>query len=736
MKNKVAIIGSYLPRKCGIATFSSDLRQHISEDETDAWVIAMNDSETGYTYPSEVKFQIRQNIIRDYISAADFINSNQLDAVYLQHEYGIYGGEYGRFVLQLLKRINVPIFTTLHTVLDTPSNEQKEIMQEIAQHSSKVIVMSERGKKMLKEIYDVENEKIEIIGHGIHNIKKFKTKCYKKELGIEGKKVLLTFGLLSKNKGIETVIESLPKIMEKHPDTIYIVLGASHPHVVKNEGEDYRNSLIMLTNKLKLEKNIIFIDRFVSNEELFSFLQSSDIYVIPYLSKKQITSGTLVYAMGACNAMVSTPFWHAEEALTDERGIFFDFHDSEKLSAIVTDLLSDEEKLKQYQNKACEYSKQFLWENIGKQYISLIQQTEPQNAKFYKIPELNEKSPVFPELNLNHLFNLTDDTGILQHARFHIPNRNHGYCIDDNARALFLTMLLKKKLGENEKVNHICNTYLSFIDHAYNPEAGRFRNFMSYERKWLETEGSEDSQGRTVWALGAVLAHTYNSNILGHVETLFHNSINIIHHLTHPRAISYGLLGVGDYLSKHSDNKNIFELLRTQSQRLLNYFESNSENTEWPWFNDLVTYGNSRIPEAMLCSGYLLNDNKLINKGIQLLDWLIGHQFENEYFSPVGNDGWFSIGQKNQFDQQPLEAHGMIDACLTAAKITNHNKYNHYAKKAFDWFLGDNSHGVSLYDFSTGGCRDGLHISGINKNQGAESTISWLCSLLKIKLHF
>lgn len=736
MKNKVAIIGCYLPRKCGIATFSSDLYTHLTDDETESWIIAMNDTETGYTYPGEVKFQIRQNIIRDYISAADFINSNELDAVYLQHEYGIYGGEYGRFVLQLIKRVTIPIITTLHTVLDTPTNEQKEIMIEIARHSSKVIVMSEKGKKILDEIYGIENNKIEIIGHGIHNIKKFKTKCYKKELGIEGKRVLLTFGLLSKNKGIETVIESLPKILKKHPDTVYIVLGSSHPHVVKNDGEDYRNSLVMLTSKLKLEKNVIFIDRFVSNEELFSFLQSSDIYVIPYLSKKQITSGTLVYAMGACNAMVSTPFWHAEEALADDRGVFFDFHDSEKLSEIITDLLSDEEKLKHYQDKACEYSQQFLWENIGKQYISLLKQTKSEKNKFYKIPELSEKSQVFPELNLNHLFNLTDETGILQHARFHIPNRNHGYCLDDNARALLLTVLLKKKLGENERVNHLFNIYLSFIDYAYNPELFRFRNFMNYERKWLETSGSEDSQGRTAWALGTVLANTYNSNILGHVESLFHNSINIIPHLTHPRAVSYGLLGLTEYINKHPENENIFQLLRKQAERLFKFFENSIDNQDWPWFDGLVTYGNNRIPEAMLCSGYLLNDEKLIDKGSRLLDWLIKHQFENEYFSPVGNNGWFSINQKNQFDKQPLEAHGMIDACLTAAKVTGDDKYNHYAKKAFDWFLGDNSHGTSLYDFSTGGCRDGLHVSGLNKNQGAESTISWLYSLLKIRLHF
>ncbi len=736
MKNKIAIIGSYLPRKCGIATFTSDLFHHIDDEPNECWIIALNDNENGYPYPSEVRFQIRQNIIRDYISAAEFLNSNHVDVVCLQHEYGIFGGEYGRFVLQLLKRINAPIITTFHTILDTPPNEQKEIMREIVGFSSKVVVMSERGKKMLNEIYGAENEKIEIIGHGIHDIRKFETKCYKKELGIEDKKVLLTFGLLSKNKGIETVIKALPKIIEQHPDTMYIVLGASHPHVIKNEGEDYRNSLVILTNKLKLERNVIFIDRFVSNEELFSFLQSSDIYVIPYLSKKQITSGTLVYAMGAHNAMVSTPFWHAEEALAQDRGILFDFNDYEKLSDIITNLLDDQEKLKYYQNNASEFAQKFLWKNVGKQYISLFKKVAASKTSTYKIIELTENEQIFPELNLNHLFNLTDDTGILQHARFHIPDRNHGYCLDDNARALLLTILLKKKLGENEKVNRLFNTYLSFVDYAYNRETQRFRNFMSYDRQWLENAGSEDSQGRTTWALGSVLGSTYNSNTLGHAETLFHYSLGIIPHLTHPRAIAYSLLGLSKYLNRHPEKKDAFKLLKTQSDRLYKFFENHLDNKEWPWFDGLVTYGNSRIPEAFIYSGFLLNNEKLMDGGIILLNWLIEHQFENEYFSPIGNNGWLSINNKNQFDQQPLEAHGMIDACLTAARITNEDKYNEYAKKAFDWFLGNNSHGASLYDFSTGGCRDGLHIDGLNKNQGAESTISWLSSLLKIKLHF
>lgn len=736
MKNKVAIIGSYLPRKCGIATFTSDLFKHINNKQNEAWIIAMNDNETGYSYAPEVKYQIRQNIIKDYISAADFINSNHIHTVCLQHEYGIFGGEYGKFILQLLRRIHAPVVTTLHTVLDNPPLAQREVMRDIAAYSSKVVVMSERGKMMLEEIYGIDSEKIEIIGHGIHDIREFDTVCYKKELGIENRKVLLTFGLLSKNKGIETVIKALPKIVENHPDIVYIVLGASHPHVIKSEGEDYRNSLLRLTQKLKLDRNVIFIDRFVSNEELFSYLKSSDIYVIPYLSQKQITSGTLVYAMGADNAMVSTPFWHAEEALADDRGILFGFNESETLSEIITDLLRDEEKLKSYQSKAKQYAKKFLWQNVGKEYISLFNQLSSTETPAYTITELTEVDKVFPELKLNHLFGLTDDTGILQHARYHIPDRNHGYCLDDNARALLLTTLLKKKLGDSDEVNKLFNIYLSFVDYAYDHKERRFRNFMGYDRQWLEKVGSEDSQGRTVWALGSVLGSTFNSNIIGHIENLFHNGLQIISDLTHPRAISYGILGITEFLSVHGHETEITKILEKESKRLYGFFEHRITNKEWPWFNDLVTYGNHRIAEAFLSAGTLLNDKTLVETGTTLLDWLIGHQFEKEYFSPFGNAGWFSPQDKPEFDQQPIEAYGMIDACLVAAKITRDVQYRTYAKKAFDWFLGDNSHGVSLYDFSTGGCRDGLHSSGLNKNQGAESTISWLASLLKIKLHF
>lgn len=736
MKKRIAIIGSYVPRKCGIASFSNDLFHHISNDENEVSVVAMNDLDSKYDYPEEVKYQIRQNYRNDYILAADFLNLKKIECVCLQHEFGLFGGSDGKYITQLLARLHAPVVTTLHTILDEPTQNQQRVLNDIVELSSKVVVMSERGARMLREIYGVDKSKIRIIGHGIHDIKIFNTKCYKKALNIEDRKVLLTFGLLSKNKGIETVIKALPKVVEHHPNVVYIVLGATHPHVLNTEGEDYRNSLIRLTKKLNIENNVIFLNRYVSNDDLFSYLLTSDIYVIPYLSKKQITSGTLVYAMGTKNAVISTPFWHAEEALANDNGILFDFNDVESLSNEIIDLLNNEEKLKFYQSQASNYAKNFLWKNVGNDYVKLFSGLEfhsdlslPDNKM--KLSESN----TLPEVNLNHLLNLTDDTGIFQHARFNFPDRKHGYCLDDNARALLLTTLLQKKLGNNNQINQLFSIYFSFVDHAYDPEVKRFRNFMAYNRTWLENIGSEDSQGRTIWALGCVMASTHNSNTLGYTQDLFQNSLEIIPELKHPRAISYALLGVTEYLSVYTHNTEVRNILEYETKRLFDFFAKNIENPEWPWFDNLVTYGNNRIAEALIHAGFILKNEEIENAGLMLLDWLIENQFENKIFVPIGNDGWLTPNGKAQFDQQPLEAYGMIDACLLANNITGNPKYKDFAMKAFDWFLGDNLLGISIYDFSTGGCRDGLNPNETNKNQGAESTISFLASLLKVKLH-
>jgi len=698
-------------------------------------VVAMNDGLNRYGYPDDVVFEVEQNVMASYINGAEYLNSNNYDAVILQHEFGIFGGTDGVHVLQLLKRLRMPVVTTLHTIVDDPTENQRYIVNELARLSHKLICISRKGIELLKTVYGIPGSKCVHIHHGVHRVGDEDTEGLKKKLGVKGQKVLLTFGLLSRNKSIEVVINALPEVVKKHPDVVYIVLGATHPHVIKHEGEDYRHSLFRLVNKLNLEKNVLFVNRFVSNEELFSYLRMCDIYVIPYLGKKQISSGTLIYTMGAAKPIISTPFWYAEEMLADDRGMLFDFMDSAQLSDRIIELLDDEGKRKTIGRNAYALAETCYWPNIGKQYYDLLDKMiEEVDARAIEVNgEARDTRYAIPPIKLDHLHALTDYTGILQHARFNVPDRNHGYCTDDNARALLLAVMLQNEVQDVDEVNRLTSIYLSFLDHAYNPGNRNFRNFMNYERQWLEAKGSEDSIGRAVWALGYTAAYTNVCNFHHHANHLFKRGMETLDQLTHPRSIAYAILGLAHHAKVHREAR-VVELLNNLSGMLYAFFDDTIEN-EWPWFEPKVSYGNSRIPHAMIFAGMLLQEHEMTRRGLKLLDWLIGQQFINGIFSPVGNAGWLTPEGKARFDQQPLEAHGMIEACLRAEKFTKDGRYADYALKAFHWFTGENDCSLPVYDFATGGCRDGLQLDGVNLNQGAESTLSWLISLLDISFY-
>ncbi len=733
--NKIAIIGNYPPRQCGIATFTKDLNEGFRENGVTTAVVAMNDGLYRYDYPGDVVCEIEQNVMASYISAAEYLNSNNFDAVIVQHEFGIYGGKDGIHLIQLLKRLRIPVITTLHTILDDPTENQRRVINELANISQKLVCISRKGIELLQTVYGIPPSECVHIHHGVHQYVPKDVDSLRKKLGVENKMVLLTFGLLSRNKSIEVVINALPEVVKKHPNTVYIVLGATHPHVVKHEGEDYRLMLIRLVNKLQLEKNVIFINRFVSNDELFSYLGLCDIYVIPYLGEKQISSGTLIYTMGAAKPIISTPFWYAREMLADERGLLFGFRDSEELSEKINDLLSDEEKRKTIAQNAFTLAKECYWPMISQQYYDLVDHIIVED----NIRALSEPAPVIeskfvlPPIKMDHLRVLTDYTGILQHAKFNVPDRNHGYCTDDNARALLLSVMLQNEVQDVDEVNRLTSIYLSFIDYAYNPVTGKFRNFMNYERQWLDKEGSEDSIGRTAWALGYTSAYTNVCNFYHHSNYLFEKVLASADTLTHPRALSYVALGLSHHAKVHEEPAMI-ERLAQCTKKLFTLFDRTIDE-EWLWFDDKVSYSNSRIPHAMIHAGMLLKEEPLIQRGLKVLDWLIEKQFINGIFSPIGNNGWLTPQGKVTFDQQPLEANGMIDACLQAEEYVKDGTYADYALKAFYWFTGENDCGQPLYDFATGGCRDGLHSSGVNLNQGAESTISWLMSLMSISFY-
>lgn len=730
----------------------NDLNDGIRQSGMVTSVVAMNDGVNKYNYPADVAFEIEQNEITSYINAANYLNTHHFDAAILQHEFGIYGGPDGRHILQLLKRLQIPVITTLHTILDDPSEGQRMVINEIAGQSEKIISISKKGIDILEEAYGIPTCKCAHIHHGVHRAETEGLEEMKQELGVKDKKILLTFGLLSRNKSIEVVINALPDVLEKHPDVVYIILGATHPHVIKHEGEAYRHALHRLVDKLQLQEHVVFINRFVSNENLLRFLSLCDIYVIPYLGRKQISSGTLIYAMGAGKPVVSTPFWYAEEMLAEGRGLLFDFNDSGQLSEKIIGLLDNETERETISRKALALAEQCYWPGIGKQYITLLHRLVLAGRATASAPVAartkarmstrtsfrpaastatdSEGGISMPPFDLGQIRRLTDCTGLLQHARYTIPDRVHGYCIDDNARALMLCVMLQNEAEDQEELQRLSSIYLSFIDYAYNPAKGKFRNFMSYERRWQEEEGSEDSTGRTIWALGYTTAYTRISNFYHHADYLFRKGLETIDCISHPRALAYLILGLSYHVRAYRE-ASLIQLLEKKAEQLSAFFDHSIDN-DWVWFDNWVTYGNCRIPQALMAAGLALKKKELSDRGRKILDWLIQSQFKDHIFIPIGNAGWMTAQSKALFDQQPLEAHGMIDACLTAEKLAKNGHYADYAQQAFAWFTGGNICATQLYDSTSCGCRDGLHAAGANLNQGAESSLSWLMSYLRI----
>ena len=731
---RIAFIGNYLPRLCGIATFTTDLVQSVqkSNPNIECFTVAMNDRNEGYKYPSEVKFEINQNIFSDYNLAAEYLNFQQVDLVCLQHEYGIFGGNEGEYILHLLRNLRMPIVSTLHTVLSKPNEKQKKILQELSHLSSRVIVMAEKAVEFLEEIYEINKSKIILVPHGIPDMPFVDPNFYKDQFGVEGKKVILTFGLLSRNKGIEYVIEALPKVIEKNPDVVYLVLGVTHPNVKKYEGEEYRQNLERLVKKLGIDNNVFFVNRFVDIKELCEFIGATDIYITPYLNEDQIISGTLSYALGLGKATISTPYWCAKELLRDGRGILVNFRDKNAISDAINKLLADDLERNSMRKKAYLFSRGAIWPQVASSYLAVFNEVKEERIKnpipAFKITQIEEFT--LPEININHLITLTDDTGILQHATYSIPNRKYGYCLDDNSRALLFVVLTLNMNLYSDILSNYQIKYLSFIQDSLNPENGWFRNFMSYNRSWLEEKGSKDSHSRTIWSLGITSAISSNQEIIALSTELFHRGLQNVNSLEHPRALAYSLIGIHAYLSKFSGDTEVRRIKDILLSKLLNMF-SNIEDKNWPWFNDLVSYANARIPHALFLSGHWIDNQNLIQKAFIILDWLIEIQFDNNIFSPIGNHGWYQKGkEKAKFDQQPIEVNSMIDACLLAYLISSDKKYLKFARNAFNWFIGQNDLGIPLYDYKTGGCCDGLSPNGANLNKGAESTLACLLSLI------
>jgi glycosyltransferase involved in cell wall biosynthesis len=731
----VALLGNHLPRQCGIATFTTDLSAAMAAafPGIDCFAVAMNDAGPRHAYPPMVRFEIEEHDVASYRRAVDFLNVSTVDALSLQHEYGIFGGRSGNLVLPLLAELRMPIVTTLHTILADPDPMQRRVMDEIVRLSERLVVMSEHGAALLRQVHEVPAEKIDLIPHGIPDV--MFAPGDKDRLGVEGKSVILTFGLLSPDKGIEHVIDALPAILEAHPDTVYIVLGATHPHVLAESGETYRLALEARAKRLGVDDSMIFHNRFVSQAELGEFLCAADLYITPYLNREQITSGTLAYAMGAGKAAISTPYRYASEVLADGRGILVPWRDAGAIAREVIGLLADDARREAMRARAAEYGRGMAWSAVARRHIASLERAVSDHAdrrrSAFHARTLAERPPSLPEINLEHLECMTDDTGILQHASFVVPRYDEGYCLDDNARALMLMVLLEEDGSvERRLVRRLASRYLAFVSHAFHRPSGRFKNFLTYARGWGEPRGSEDSHGRALWALGTVVGRARDPGRQSLAGDLFHTALPALTHLSSPRAWAYALLGIDEYLRAFRGDRSVQGMRELLTARLMGLF-ARASGENWPWFEDHVTYCNARLPQALIVSGAAMARDDVVTVGTRALDWLGSLQHTPDgYFSPVGSNGFYRRGMPAaRFDQQPVEACGMVSACLTAHRATGDGRWLQYAESAFRWFLGQNHLQQAVYDVSTGGCRDGIHTDRLNENEGAESTVSFLLAL-------
>jgi glycosyltransferase involved in cell wall biosynthesis len=750
LPSRIAVIGNYLPRQCGIATFTTDLCAAISAEYGTARLLALpvNDTEQGYDYPAKVRWSLAQDDLRSYAEAAEFLNFNNIDMVCLQHEYGIFGGPAGSHVLQLLRRLKMPVVTTLHTVLREPNPDQRIVMEEIAELSDRLIVMSELSSQFLQEIFKVSGSKIDMVPHGVPDLPFLDPNFYKDRFGVEGKAVLLTFGLLSPNKGIENVIQALPQILSKHKNVVYMIAGATHPQILRREGDQYRAYLQALAKEVGVESKVIFHNRFVSPEEMVEFIGAADIYITPYRHEAQVVSGTLAYALGAGKAIVSTPYWHAVELLDDRRGTLVPFQDPVAIARKTVELLDTPAIRHAMRKRAYLFAREMVWKRVAQGYMESFARVRSDRMERPQVQFSARVTPKtlnqLPALHLNHLNRLTDDTGMLQHAIFTIPNYSEGYTTDDNARALVLTVLLeqmglerlgKDQSGEVRSTPDASFRYLAFLQHAFNPGKGRFRNFLGYDRRWNEAEGSEDCHGRALWGLGTVLGRSGDQGLRCAAGRLFEFSLPAVMEFSSPRAWAYSLLGIQEYLDSYPGDRDAQKIRSVLSTRLLEMYES-IRSPEWKWFEDVLAYGNARLPQAMLLVGSACSNGRMVSNGLEALDWLLEAQRceTNGHFVPIGSQGFYrKCGEKARFDQQPLEAAGAVSACLQAYRVTGDSRWRSEAWSAFNWFLGDNDLQLPLYDSVTGGCRDGLHPDRANENQGAESTLSFLMALLEMR---
>lgn len=716
----VAIIGNHPPRICGIATFTTDVRQALiaARPGLRADLYAMDEPGSLHGYPAQVVCQIAQNDLADYRAAARRINASGAQIVCVQHEYGIFGGPAGAHLLQLLDLVEAPVVVTLHTVLEHPNPDQRYVVEALARRAAKLIVMADKGRRLLEQVHGIASFRIAVVAHGVPDRPLADIAAAKRRFGFDGHDILLTFGLLSPNKGIETMIRALPAIVAEHPRALYVVLGATHPHLVAREGEAYRESMIRLARKLGVEAHVRFIDEYTENERLLDYLEAVDIYVTPYLNETQITSGTLSYAIALGKPVVSTPFWHAAEAISSDIGVLVPFGKHEAFAREISTLLGDDARRERLRQNAWRAGRTMIWPRLAESYLEIFDMALPDHP--VRLPVVVRDQPVQPRLDA--VEQLSDSCGIMQHSIFSVPDRNHGYCVDDNARAL----ILMHRFPASARSEALATVYAAFVQHAWNPAVGAFRNFMGYDRCWLERVGSQDSFGRSLWSVGVTAHEAKRHDLRRWAHHLFDDVAPHALKLGCLRSRAFALLGAVSMLRAipgHDGARRIVETFGRQLHQAL----VEARRPDWRWFEPVLAYDNARLPEALLLAGQLEDDGAMIDAALDAFDWLDGVQTSKAgHFRAVGTE---SFGRRHApprpFDQQPLEAWATVDAAITAFAATGDERWRDTAMRAWRWYLGDNDLGLPMASVGIGSCFDGLMSDGINLNTGAESVLAF-----------
>ncbi len=735
--SKIAFVADYLPRKCGIATFTHDLRSAVNKASPAECIVVTMDDISGYDYDCEVQFQVVEQELSEYRAAADFLNFNNVDVVSLQHEFGIFGGPCGSHILAMLRDLRMPVVTTLHTVLSEPNQTQRAVMKQIIKYSTRLVVMTERCRQTLMSTYAAPASQIDLIVHGIPDSPDVDQAALKEQFDVVGRPVALTFGLLSPGKGVEHVLHAIPEIIRAFPNFIYLILGATHPSLVREQGERYRFSLERLAKELKITNNVSFYNRFVEIDELTEFIGAADLYITPYLNVQQAVSGTLAYAFGCGQAVISTPYWHAQELLADGRGVLVPFSDPKAIASEVVGLLGDDTRRLKMREQAYGLGRSMTWNHVSHLYVqSFDRALEEQSAqrKRLAVRTLAEQPLALPQMNLEHLRHLSDSTGVIQHAIYSIPDHTHGYCTDDNARALILTVLIEELGRDSAEVHSLASRYAAFLNIAFDRGTGRFRNFMSFDRRWLEEDGSDDSQGRALWALGICIGRSGRTGLAAWARELFHRALPACENTTSPRTWALAILGIHEYLRRFNGDRVAATMSERLAKKLVQMYLSIATD-DWPWFENIATYNNAKLSHALITRGRWAGDQEATEIGLKSLRWLCDKQLSPEgRFRPIGSNGFSrENGPTAIFDQQAIEAHSTISASIEAFAATQDVQWCEQAHLTFDWFLGRNDLGKPLYDASNGGCFDGLMANQVNENQGAESTLAFLLSLAEMQ---